>query len=120
MAHYAELDNQNKVIRVVVVANEVITDGGGVEQEQLGVDFLTGLYGGGDYKQASYNENFRKNFPTRGYVYDSTRDAFISPQSYPSWTLNEDTCRYEAPVAHPNDDKIYIWNDLITNWTEIG
>ena len=70
MAHYAELDNQNKVTRVVVVANEVITDGDGVEQEQLGIDFLTGLYGGGDYKQASYNENFRKNFPTRGYVYD--------------------------------------------------
>tara|TARA_R110002167_G_scaffold269516_1_gene476038 strand:+ start:1720 stop:2082 length:363 start_codon:yes stop_codon:yes gene_type:complete len=120
MAHYAELDNQNKVIRVIVVANNAITDGSGVEQEQLGVDLLTTLYGSGEYKQASFNGNFRKNFPTREYVYDSTRDAFISLQPYPSWTLNEATCRYESPVAHPNDDKIYIWNELITNWMEIA
>ena len=120
MAHFAKLDNSNKVIRVDVLGNVVITDENDVEQEQLGIDFLTNFYGGvGWYKQTSYNENFRKNFAGVDYTYDGIRDAFIAPQPYPSWTLNEDTCLWEAPVAYPDDGKEYIWNEATTNWVEI-
>lgn len=61
----------------------------------------------------------RKNFAGIGYTYDEDRDAFIPPQPYPSWTLNEDTCLWEAPVAMPTDGKRYIWNEDTTNWTEV-
>ncbi len=120
MAHFAKLDETNKVISVEVVTNLVITDTDGVEQEQLGIDFLTQLYGGvGWYKQTSYNNNFRKNYAVIGGTYDKTRDAFIEPKPYPSWTLVEDTCKWEAPTAMPDDGKVYEWNEDTTNWVEI-
>ena len=120
MAHYAELDSTNNVLKVHVLNNEVITDSDGSEQEQVGVDFLTNHNGGvGWYKQTSYNGNFRKNYAGIGYTYDSTRDAFIAPQPYNSWTLNEDTCQWESPVAYPDDDKMYDWDETTTNWVEI-
>ena len=119
MAHFAKLDNHNKVIKVEVSVNEVITDGDGVEQEQLGIDFLTGIYGTGRYIQTSYNKTFRKNYAGIGMTYDSTRDAFIPPQPYGSWSINESTCLWEAPVARPDDDKIYGWDEATTNWVEI-
>ena len=120
MAHFAKLDSVNNVIGVHVLNNEVITDSDGNEQEQVGIDFLTVLHEGGVwYKQTSYNGNFRKNYAGVGYTYDSTRDAFIAPQPYNSWTLNEDTCQYEAPAPHPDDDKMYTWDEETTNWKEI-
>ena len=119
MAHFARLNEINKVISVEVVVNEVITDSDGNEQEQVGVDFLTQLNGVGWYKQTSYNGTFRKNFAGTNYNYDTTRDAFIPPQPYSSWTLNEDTCQYEAPVAYPDDDKMYNWDESTTNWKEV-
>ena len=120
MAHFAQLDSTNNVIRVEVVNNNVITDADGNEQEQVGIDFLTNLYGGvGWYKQTSYNGNFRKNYANVGGVYDSVRDAFIPPKPYPSWTLVEDTCQWTAPTALPDDDKIYKWDEDTTNWVEV-
>jgi hypothetical protein len=119
MAHFAKLDNKNKVISVEVVVNEVITDGDGVEQEQIGIDFLTNLYGGGWYKQTSYNRNFRKNYAGAGFIYDGHRDAFIPPQPYPSWILNEDTCQYEPPITNPEEGR-YIWDEETTNWKEVA
>ena len=120
MAHFAQLDSTNNVIRVEVVNNNVITDADGNEQEQVGIDFLTNLYGGvGWYKQTSYNGNFRKNYANVGGVYDSVRDAFIPPKPYPSWTLVEDTCQWEAPVTYPDDDKMYNWDESTTNWKEV-
>ena len=116
------------VVKVEVVVNEVITDGDGVEQEQLGVDFLNSTYNTNSwYKQASYNATFRKNYPCKGYFYDAGRDAFIPPQPHPSWILNETTCLWEPPVAYPeiilneNDmpTKEYIWDEPTTNWKEI-
>jgi hypothetical protein len=119
MAHYAELNSANQVIKVSVVNNDIITNDG-VEQEQLGIDFLTQHNGGvGWYKQTSYNGNFRKNYAGIGYIYDTVKDAFIAPQPYPSWTLNEDTCQWEAPVDYPDDDKVYEWDEATTNWVEI-
>jgi hypothetical protein len=127
MAHFARLDNYNTVVKVEVVNNEVITDADGNEQEQVGVDFLTTLYGGGWYKQTSYNGNFRKNYAGVGFTYDSERDAFIAPQPFPSWILNEDTCLWEAPIAKPSQyidddeiaDKFYAWDETTTNWKEV-
>ncbi len=119
MAHFAKIDENNKVIRVEVVNNAVITDSDGNEQEQMGIDFLSNLYGGGSYKQTSYNGNIRKNYAGIGYIYDSVRDAFYIPQPFPSWTLNEDTCRWEAPTPHPEDKKDYNWNEETTSWEEL-
>ena len=120
MAHFAELDSTNNVIGVQVLNNEVITDNDGNEQEQLGINFLTQHNGGvGWYKQTSYNGNFRKNYAGVGYTYDPTRDAFIAPQPFNSWALNEDTCQWEAPTPYPTDDKRYTWDETTTNWVEV-
>jgi hypothetical protein len=117
MAHFARLNETNNVIRVSVVSNDVITDAEGNEQEQVGIEFLTQLNGGvGFYKQTSYNGTFRKNFAGIGYTYDASRDAFIPPQPYNSWTLNEDTCQWDSPVAYPTDDLMYTWDESTTSW----
>jgi len=106
MAHFAKLGMGNKVLTVEVVSNDIATT------EQAGVDFLNNLYGTMDvWKQTSYNGNIRKNFAGVGDTYDQTRDAFISPKPFNSWTLNEDTCIWKAPVDYPTDDKIYYWDE---------
>ena len=129
MAHFAKINQNNIVVTVNVVHNnELLVDG--VENEQKGIDFLNTLFNTNDnWKQTSYNTfggihrlggtPFRKNHAGVGFTYDEGRDAFIAPQSYPSWTLNEDTCCWEAPVAYPDDGKKYNWNEEITNWEEI-
>ena len=119
MAHFAKLGKGNKVVDVVVVNNDVITDANGQEQEQLGVDFLNKLYGTDDnWKQTSYNNNLRKNFAGIGYTYDESRDAFLLPQPYPSWTLNETTCQWEPPTSYPDDNtKPYFWDESNLTWT---
>jgi hypothetical protein len=111
MAHFAKLGIGNKVLKVEVVSNDIATD------EQAGVDFLNTLYGTRDvWKQTSYNGTIRKNFAGVGYVYDEARDAFIIPQPYFSWTLNETTCLWEAPVAYPDDGQFYQWNEIEQQW----
>ena len=102
MAHFAELGESNVVKRTIVVANAVITNEAGDEDESLGVAFLKQTYGNQTtWKQTSYSNSFRKNFATEGFVYDADKDAFISPKPYPSWTLNETTCKYDPPVEKP-------------------
>jgi hypothetical protein len=118
MAHFAELNSDNEVIRVIVVANDELIDGNGDEQESLGATFCNNLYGG-TWKQTSYNNNIRKNFAGVGFTYDSGRDAFIAPKPYASWRLNETTCQWEAPVAVPVDDNMYEWNESTTSWDRI-
>ena len=111
MAHFAKLGVGNIIERVEVVSNDVATD------EQTGVDFLNNLYGTRDtWKQTSYNNNIRKNFAGIGYTYDQTRDAFIPPKPFNSWTLDEDTCLWEAPVAYPDDGQEYTWNETDQEW----
>ena len=111
MAHFAKLGVGNVVERVEVVSNDVATD------EQTGVDFLNNLYGTRDtWKQTSYNGNIRKNFAGIGFSYDQTRDAFIPPKPFDSWTLDEDTCLWEAPVAYPDDGQNYEWNESTKQW----
>ena len=119
MAHFAKLGVGNIVEQVIVVSNDVATT------EQAGIDFLKELYNqpNGIWKQTSYNNNIRKNFAGIGYHYDQARDAFIAPKPFNSWILNEDTCRWEAPVAKPtltqeqiDNNNYYNWNETIQNW----
>ncbi len=119
MAHFARLDENDVVIRVHVVNNDVITING-KEDEQTGVKFLADLYNGGWYKQTSYNHKFRKNYAGIGYAYDKARDAFIAPQPFPSWLLDEDICRWDAPTPMPDDGKMYNWDEDTTSWVEIN
>jgi hypothetical protein len=134
MAYFAKLGTGNIIETVISINNSVITDNNGIEQEQLGVDFINNLYGTNDiWKQTSYNTiggvhklggiPFRKNHAGIGYTYDENRDAFISPKPYNSWILNETTCLWEAPVAYPVDSNInnmYKWNAEILNWELIN
>ena len=120
MAHFAKLGIGNIVLTVEVVSNDIATT------EQAGIDFLNNLYNTRDvWKQTSYNNNIRKNFAGIGYSYKQDLDAFIAPRPYNSWTLNESTCNWEAPVAYPTDGKVYKWNetnyqaDNTTGWEEI-
>jgi len=123
MAHFAKIGLNNKVIEVLSVHNDVLKDSNGVEQENIGVDFLTKLTGWAIWKQTSYNSNFRKNYAGIGYTYDETRDAFIPPKDYNSWILNEQTCRWEAPINMPqltaeeiNNGNYYKWKEDTQSW----
>jgi hypothetical protein len=118
MAHFAELDSNNVVLRVVVVANKNTADAGGVEKEYIGQAYCERLLGG-RWVQTSYNANFRKNYAGIGYVYYEDIDAFIAPQPFPSWTLNSDTAQWEAPVPIPDDGKSYDWDEATQSWVEI-
>jgi hypothetical protein len=119
MAHFAQLDENNTVIQVIVVHNnELMLDG--EENETRGIVFCKSLYGEETrWKQTSYNGNIRKNYAGFGYTYDATRDAFIPPKPYNSWTLNETTCLWESPTPYPTDGKVYGWNEETTSWVEI-
>jgi hypothetical protein len=117
MAYFAKLGTGNIVEQVISINNSVITDSNGIEQEQLGVDFINKLYNTRDvWKQTSYNRTFRKNYAGIGYSYDQARDAFIPPKPFNSWILNEDTCRWEAPIPYPQDNNKYSWNEQNQSW----
>jgi hypothetical protein len=126
MASFAKIGLNNKVIEVLSVVNEVLHDSNGVEQEAIGIDFLTKLTGWAIWKQTSYNTYggvhnnnkipFRKNHAGIGYTYDEDRDAFIPKKPFNSWILNEDTCLWNSPVAYPTDGKKYTWNELTLAW----
>ena len=130
MATFAKIGLNSKVIEVLSVHNNVLKDSNGVEQEIIGIDFLTKLTGYPIWKQTSYNTHggvhssggtpFRKNHAGIGYTYDEDRDAFIPKKPYQSWVLNETTCGWEAPIAMPTEtleeNQHYIWNESIINW----
>ena len=106
MAHFAEIGFDNTVIRVLVIPDEF---------ESNGENWCRSLLGG-NWKQTSYNGTIRKNYAGIGFKYDVTLDAFISPKPYPSWFLNEETCRWEAPVPYPNDGQMYSWDESTKSW----
>ena len=134
MAYFAKLNSGNIVEQVISINNAVIIDNNGIEQEQLGIDFINNLYGTNDiWKQTSYNTiggihklggvPFRKNYASIGYTYDSQRDAFIPKKPYNSWVLNETTCLWGSPVPMPSNASInnrYKWNEEILNWELIN
>ena len=117
MAYFAKLWTENIVEQVISINNSVITDANGIEQEQLGIDFINGLYNTNDtWKQTSYNNNIRKNYAGIGYQYDLQRDAFIPKKPFNSWILNETTCMWESPVTYPTDGNRYTWNESTLSW----
>tara|TARA_R100000149_G_C5757128_1_gene63709 strand:+ start:134 stop:508 length:375 start_codon:yes stop_codon:yes gene_type:complete len=118
MAHFAEIDENNSVQRVIVVHNNELLDENGEEKEALGVAFCKNLLGG-TWLQTSYNKNMRKNFAGIGFTYDIVRDAFIPPKPYDSWVLDEATCLWKAPVAYPSDENYYEWDETNTRWVEM-
>ena len=103
MSHFAKLNN-NVVTEVIVAEQDFINSGA------VGDSFL--------WVQTSYSGSFRKNYAGVGFIYEAGRDAFIAPKPYPSWTLVEDTCQWEAPTAMPNDGKAYAWDEDTTAWVE--
>jgi len=121
MAHFAELDDSNVVLRVIVLNNNVILDENGNELEELGIAFCKSLYGNDtNWKQTSYNNSFRKNYAAVGFTWREDLDGFVPPQNYTSWALNETTCRYEPPVSMPNDGNQYMWDEENTEWTLVN
>lgn len=118
MAHFAELDANNKVIRVVVVHNSELLDENGQESEAKGIEFCRNHFSG-TWVQTSYNHSFRKNYACVGQTYDRIRDAFIPPRPHPSWILDEATCRWIPPVAKPQDGKEYVWASAELKWIEV-
>ena len=119
MAHFAEIDANGVVQRVIVVANKDTADADGNEVESIGVAFCQNLLGG-NWKQTSYNANIRKNYAGIGYTYDAGLDAFVPPQPYPSWVLNNETAQWVAPVPMPTDGKMYAWDEATQAWVESG
>ena len=119
MAHFAELDNTNKVTRVIVVNNDDIIDADGNESEQVGKQFCL-QFGAGPWIQTSYNRTFRKNYAGIGYTYDETRDSFIPIKRFDSWILDEETCQWTPPVPYPQDGKRYYWNEPTQEWIELN
>ena len=112
MASFTKLNDQNVVQQVIAVHDDVATD------EQAGIDFLTNLFNYSNWKQ-TYKDGTRKNFAGKGYTYDADKDAFIPNKLHDSWTLNNDTCRWEAPVAYPSDasqERQYDWDEASTSW----
>ena len=126
MASFAKIGLNSKVIEILSVHNNVLKDSNEVEQETIGIDFLTKLTGYPIWKQTSYNTHggihndngtpLRKNYAGIGYTYDEIRDAFIPPKPFNSWILNEDTCLWNAPIEYPQDDNEYIWNEQTLSW----
>lgn len=127
MAHWAEIDEANTVLRVVVGDNN---DPNGDEGYQWLIDNLGGRWiktsynaHGGKRKDPETNQiidepGFRKNYAGPGFIYDEQRDAFIPPKLFNSWSLNEDTCLWEPPIPYPNDGKVYFWNEEDQLWSE--
>ena len=113
MAHYAFLDENN-------IVTEVIT---GIDEteliEGLHPEVWYGNFRNQICKRTSYNNKYRKNYAGIGYTYDETKDAFIAPKPYPSWTLNETTCQWESPILYPDDENIYVWNEENQSWDEV-
>ena len=139
MASFAKIGLNNKVIEILSVVNEVLHDSNGVEQEAIGIDFLTKLTGYPLWKQTSYNTiggvhnnngtPLRKNHAGIGYTYDEDRDAFIPKKPFNSWILNEDTCQWQSPIPYPitnikneinefgnPQNDLYKWNESTLTW----
>lgn len=120
MAHFARLDGNNMVIQVIVIDNKDTADADGIEVESIGQSFCENLFGGGIWKQTSYHGRIRKNYAGIGYSYDQQLDAFVPPKPFPSWTLDESTALWIAPVPRPTDGGDYQWDEPSQSWAMIG
>ena len=122
MAHFAQIDENNVVLQVLVIDQDVIDTGHfGDPASWIQTSYNTrgGVHYGPD-NQPDGGIALRKNYAGIGYIYDPTRDAFYAPQPYPSWTLDEDTCRWQPPVPFPTDGKNYAWDEATISWVEVS
>lgn len=117
MAHFAQINSDNIVTQVIVVADNDCGGGEYPASDAVGAAFCNSLLGG-TWKQTSYNSNFRKRYAGIGYTFNEELDAFVTPKPYPSWTLNEETADWEAPVARPAEGA-WTWNEAAQQWDEI-
>lgn len=115
MAHFAELDENNIVLRVIVVDNENITDEDGNEVESIGIAFCENLLGG-TWVQTSYNDNIRKQYAGKGYTYNADADLFVAPSFFPSWVLDENF-DWQPPIPRPEGEQWY-WDEDVVGWVE--
>jgi hypothetical protein len=128
MAHFAKINENNIVEQVIVVEDKNCLNQYDQESEEIGSLFCHTLLGG-IWVQTSYNTQgnthilggvpFRKNYASIGYTYDKERNAFIPPQPFNSWVLDENTCLWKSPIPYPEDGKKYNWNEESINWVEI-
>lgn len=119
MAHFAEIDDNNIVLRVVVIHNNELLDENGNESEERGVAFCKSIFSDNvntRWIQTSFNSNFRKNFASSGSTYDPVRDAFIPVKPFPSWILDESTCKWKPPIDYPSDGLGYFWDERNVTW----
>lgn len=121
MSHFAKV--KNNLVETVIVAEQDFIDSLPSESGVMWVQTSYNTYGGVHYAPNSNTPDggvaLRKNYAGVGYTYDSGRDAFYEPQPYPSWSLNETSCIWEPPVAHPNDGKSYVWDETSRQWVEM-
>ena len=110
MAHFAEIDQNNLVVRVLVTDNQAPNEGYDWLVENLG----------GNWIKTSYNGKIRKNFAGIGFTYSQELDAFIAPKPFDSWILDQQTCRWEAPTPYPDDGSIYLWNESELAWNPVN
>jgi len=119
MAHFAQIED-GIVQQVIVLRDNDAQDPAPSNSEPMGQAFIRDkLKLPGDWKQTSYNRNFRKNYAGIGYTYDPDRDAFIPPRPYASWILNEDTCLWDPPIPYPEDDGMHTWNEDTQSWDPV-
>lgn len=117
MAHFAQLDENNVVTQVIVVANDQLVDSLGQESEEIGILFCKSLFGEHtNWKQTSYNGKIRKNYAGVGFSYKEDIDAFVPPKPFNSWLLDEEIAQWYAPVPYPSDDQIYVWDEGTLSW----
>ncbi len=117
MAHFAKLDENNIVLEVHAVSNEALDP---ENEEATGIAFLTEWSGGYEnWKQTSYNANFRKNYAGIGFTYFEHIDAFVAPKPFNSWSLNHETAQWEAPIAKPTDGLVYAWDESELDWKPV-
>lgn len=120
MAHFAQLDEHNIVLQVIVVSNDTIDNLPFPESEPVGIAFCQSLLGADTrWAQTSYNASFRYNYAGIGFTFDATpapNGAFIPPKPYPSWLLNTNTFQWQAPIPCPNDGNAYVWDEATQSW----
>ena len=121
MAHFAEVDSNNIVLRVIVVSNDDVLDNNGQESEQVGIDFCKNIFGQNtNWVQASYNNNIRGVFPCEGFIWNPELNIFYPPQPFPSWFLNVEMCAWLPPVPLPDDHDSgthhATWNEDLRRW----
>jgi hypothetical protein len=118
MAHFAQLDEKNIVMTIIVVNNSDILDENGIENETIGINFCKKIFGKNtNWVQTSYNNNFRKNYASKGFKYDKILDAFIPPSPFPSWILDKIVCKWKPPIEYPEiTDRDFKWDENSLNW----